>query len=325
MYSQKPLLEFLHAGKISDESGTPKHTETVISNVYLFNERVYKVYKNDNSFFNTSFHDLSVKRDRFVFSKSDFEWNQRLTKELYLHLLGVRVGNDRIQFVDEQDAEELIFITKRMPADTTLFDLIMKGDLATNDFYEIGKQFAQREKNFIWNGVMPDESLLGTMLERYDDIVEFIKVVEKISTLEKETWTNQLKELITRVYTHDSSGVSICFDIHSLNAFYVDQTLYPFDTHPPKDTWRFGPALLSLYRLATDVLAFAGKKEFDAVISGYHEYLKREMPTQENSRLFVIYASLIMVSYLYMLGITDTDKQGAAVKYHNFLTHYIAS
>lgn len=325
MYSQKPLLELLLAGKVSGESGVPKHIETVISNVFLFNERVYKVYKNDNDFFNSSFHDVSSKQDRFAFSKADFEWNQQLTKEIYLHLQGVKVDGDSIQFVDEKDAEELMFITKRMPAGTILFDRLMKGDLTVDDFYEIGKQFAEREKNFVWNGAMSDESLLDNMLERYDDIVAWIKDVEKVSALEKETWANQLKELLVRVYTHDSSKVSICFDLHSLNAFYVDQTLYPFDTHPPKDAWRFGPPLLNLYRLATDVFALAGEKEFDAVMRGYHEHLKKEMPSQETNRLFVIYASLIMVSYLYMLGTTDTDKQEAAVKYHDFLKRYIAS
>lgn len=325
MYSQKPLLELLRAGKVSGESGVPKHIETVISNVFLFNERVYKVYKNDNDFFNSSFHDVSAKQDRFAFSKADFEWNQQLTKEVYLHLQGVKVDGDSIQLVDEKDAEELMFITKRMPEGTILFDRLMKGDLTQDDFYEIGKQFAEREKNFVWNGTMSDESLLDNMLERYDDIVAWIKDVEKVSALEKETWANKLKELIVRVYTHDSSKVSICFDLHSLNAFYVDQTLYPFDTHPPKDAWRFGPPLLNLYRLATDVFALAGEKEFDAVMRGYHEYLKKEMPPQETNRLFVIYASLIMVSYLYMLGTTDTDKNEAAVKYHDFLKRYLGS
>lgn len=322
MYSQKPLLELLLAGKVPDESGVPKHIETVISNVFLFNNRVYKVYKNDNDFFNESFHDVSTKQDRFTFSKADFEWNKQLAKEVYLHLQGVRVDEDRIRFVDEKDAEELMFITKRMPAGTILFDRLLKGDVTVADFYEIGKQFAEREKNFAWSGTMSDELLLDNMLERHNDIVAWIKDVEEVSALEKETWANKLKELIIRVYTHDSSKVSICFDLHSLNAFYVDKTLYPFDTHPPKEAWRFGPSLLNLYRLATDVFALAGEKEFDAVMRGYHEYLKKNRPSQEINHLFIIYASLIMVSYLYMLGKTDIDKQEAAIKYHDFLKSY---
>jgi len=322
MYSQAPLLALLRAGKVPGESGVPKHIETVISNVFLFNERVYKVYKNDNDFFNNSFHDVSVKQDRFTFSKVDFEWNQQLTKEIYLHLQGVKVDGDSIKFVDEKDAEELMFITKRMPAGTILFDHLLKGGLTVDDFYEVGKQFAEREKDFVWNGTMSDESLLDNMLERYDDIVAWIKDVEEVSALEKETWANKLKELLVRVYTHDSSKVSICFDLHSLNAFYADQILCPFDTHPPKDAWRFGPPLLNLYRLATDVFALAGEKEFDAVMHGYHDYLHTEPISEENERLLVIYAALIMVSYLYMLGKTDADKQEAAVKYHNFLKRY---
>lgn len=315
-------MELMKTGSFPGETSKPRHIETVISNVFIFDNRVYKFYKNDNDFFNSSFRDLSAKQDRLAFSKSDFEWNQQLTKELYLRLQGVKVDGDSIQFVDEKDAEELMFITKRMPDGTILFDRLMKGDLTMNDFYEIGKQFAMREKNFVWHGALPGETLLDNMLERHGDIVAWIKDIEKVSALEKETWARELKELIVRVYTHDSTKVSVCFDFHSLNAFYIDQILYPFDTHAPKDAWRFGPPLLNLYRLATDAFALAGEKEFDAVMRGYHEYLKREMPSQEINRLFIIYASLIMVSYLYMLGKTDPDKQEAAVKYHNFLKRH---
>lgn len=326
-YSQEPLLELLRAGKVPGESGIPKHIETVISNVFLFSERVYKVYKSSNEFFNKSFHDISIKGERFAFSSADFEWNQQLAKEVYLRLQGVKVEADGMHFVDEwKDAEELLLVTKRLPAGTAVFDCLLKNDLNETDYYEIGKQFAQREKNFVWHSDLPSESLLQNMLERHKDVVEWIESVEEhISPTDKETYVNHLKDLITRVYENDSTRISICIDMHSLNAFYVDKTLYPFDAYSPKDSWRFGPALLNIYRLATDVFALVGEKEFDAVMRGYHEYLKREMPSQETNRLFVIYASLIMVPYLYMIGKTDTDKHEAAVKYHDFLKRYIAS
>ncbi len=249
MYSQKSLLELLRAGKIPGESGMPKHIETVISNVFLFNEQVYKVYKNDNEFFNKNFHDISTKEERFAFSVSDFEWNHQLAGEIYLRLQSVRVDADGIRFVEEQeDAEELLLVTARLPSSTALFEHLRNNNLVESDYYEIGKQFARCEKNFVWRGVIPDESLLETMLKRHTDVIDWVKGAENISPLEREVYANQLTELITRVYAHDATTVSICFDFHSLNAFYVRQTLYPFDTYPPKDAWRFGPALLNIYR-----------------------------------------------------------------------------
>ena len=327
MYSQKPLLELLRAGKVPGESGIPKHIETVISNVFLFNERVYKVYKNDNEFFNKNFHDISTKEERFAFSISDFEWNHQLAKEIYLRLQGVKVEGGSIIFLNEsKNAEELLLVTTQLPAGTVLLDQLQKGNLTEVDFYEIGKQFAAREKGFVWRGEFPDESLLENMLGRYPDVIEWVKNAETyLPTKEREEYGKQLKGLIMRVYTGETASVTTCFDFHSLNAFYADQMLYPFDTYPPKDSWRFGPPWLNIYRLATDIFALAGEKEFRAVIQGYRECLNIETPSKETERLFIIYAALIMVSSLYMLAKTDTDKKETAGKYHDFLKWYAAS
>ena len=98
-----------------------------------------------------------------------------------------------------------------------------------------------------------------------------------------------------------------------------------FDCYSVKYDWRFGPALLNIYRFATDVFALVGEKEFRAVMRGYCDSLNVEQPSKEIERFFVIYAALIMMPYLYMLGKTDTDKHEAAVKYHDFLKRYLGS
>jgi aminoglycoside phosphotransferase family enzyme len=325
-YSQAPLLGLFRSGEVPGESETPEHIETVISNVFLFKDRVYKIYKNDNDFFNNNFHDISSREERFAFSISDFDWNNQLTKEVFLRLQGVKILDNAMVLLDEYNgADELVLVTKRLPTGTVLFDLLQAGSLAEGDFYEIGKQFAQREKGFILSGAVNDELLSNNMTERYYDVLEWIKDTKEVSDSEKEGYAGQLKELINRVYANDTSKVSVCFDFHSLNAFYVDKILYPFDTHPPKDAWRFGPPLLNIYRLATDVFAFAGEKEFRAVMNGYCEYLNISSPDEEVERLLVIYAALIMVSYLFMLVSTDGDKRDAALKYHDFLKRYSSS
>lgn len=324
MYSQTPLLALLRAGKVPGESGIPEHIETVISNVFLFNEQVYKLYKNDNDFQNKNFGDISTTKERFAFSRADFEWNHQLAEEVYLRLQGVKVDAGVLRFVDnDEEVEEFLLITKRLPSDASVFEHLRRNDLSEVDYYEIGKQFAEGEKNFVYHEDLPNESLLENMLGRYRDVVEWVKNVEEyVPTLEQETYMNQLKELIMHVYGNDSTRISICIDFHSLNAFYVEHTLYPFDCFSVKYEWRFGPALLNIYRFATDVFALAGEKEFRAVMRGYCDYLNIEHPSKEIERFFVTYAALIMMPYLYMLGKTDTEKQEAAIKYHDFLKRY---
>jgi len=324
-YSQTKLLELMAAGRIPGESGTPKRTETVISNVFLFNDFVYKVYKNNNEFFNTRFQDISTRGKRFAFSKADFEWNQQLSKEIYLRLQGVQVEDDNLIFVDKTDrAEELVLVTKRMPYGAVLFDQLQKGDLSEDDFYEIGKQFAEREKKFEWNGVFPNESLFENMISRQQDLMEWLKDTEEhLPASECKKYGEQLKDLIKRVYSDTKEKISIGLDFHSFNAFYLDKTLYPFDTYPPKDSWRFAAPLIDIYRLAADIYALTGEKEFQTVLRGYFDYVKAPQPRGDAERLLVMYATLIMVSYLYMLARTDTDKVGAADKYLAFLRRYV--
>jgi aminoglycoside phosphotransferase family enzyme len=324
-YSQAPLLRLFSAGKVPGESGIPKHIETVISNVFLFNDRVYKVYKDDSKFFNENFHDLSIRKERLAFSRADFEWNHQLTSEVYIRLQGVKIETSGIHFVDEyENAEELLLITKRLSSEDLLFEHLLRKDLTVTDYYQIGKQFAQREKNFVWLGDFPDESLLENMLMRHNDDVEWVKSVEEhMPSLEAEGYLTRLKELIMRVYAHDATKIRPVFDAHSFNAFYVDQTLYLFDVYSPKDAWCFGPALVNVYRFATDIFALVGEKEFRMVLRGYHEYLNSEAPSRETGQLLVIYAAIIMVPYLYMLARTNPDKQEVAVRYHNFLKSLI--
>ncbi len=324
MYSQAPLLKLLSAGKVPGESGIPEHIETVISNVFLFEDRVYKVYKNDNDFYNKHFHNISSKKERFAFTVTDFEWNQQFSQEIYLRLQSVKVVSGNIVFVEsDEEAEELVQVSKRMPTETILFNRLRKDDLVGSDFFEIGKQFATHEQGFILNGELPNESLLKNMHERYDDLIEWMDNVDAyLPKQERMVYGGQLIKLIDSVYENNTDRLSIGFDSHSFNAFYAEQVLSPFDTCPPKEAWRFCPALVNIYRLATDVFALVGEKEFRAVLRGYNDYLHLAPPPEETERLLIIYASLIMLPYLYMLGKTDPDKHNAAVKYHNFLKHY---
>ncbi|MFA6414932.1 MAG: hypothetical protein WC217_00765 [Candidatus Paceibacterota bacterium] len=223
---------------------------------------------------------------------------------------------------NNEDAEELLLITKRLPGESSLFEHLRNNDLTEIDYYEIGKQFAEQEKNFVLKGTLPEESSLRNMQGRIHDIHEWVKDVEEyIPQKEREKYVNQLEALVGRVYT-DDSRVTVAFDVHSLNAFFVDGTFYPFDVVASKDSWRFAPALVSIYRLATDIYALVGEKEFRAVLKGYYGNLNGEVAPKETEYFLVMYASLIMVPYLYMLAQTDPDKREAAIKYHDFLKRY---
>lgn len=323
--TQAPLITLLLAGKMPGESGVPEHIETVVSDVFLFQDRVYKLYKNDNDFFNQNFNNLSDRLVRLAFTKSDFKWNQQLAGEVYLQLQGVKMQDEAIELVqDHENPDELLQVTKRLPTGSILFDQLRKGSLSQEDYRSMGRQFEEREKHFELGEAFPDETVLENLLGRYADIDEWIKSVEQyVPVAEREMYMRELKELMEKVYDiPNPSAIAVCFDSHSLNAFYVDGKIYPFDTYSPKAAWRFGPPLLNVYRIAADIFALGGEEAFRAFVDGYIESAGIGAVSRDMDRFLVLYASLIMVPYLYMISQSDTSKLDSAILYHNFLKKY---
>src|ERR1035441_10967527 len=105
------IIDFFKKGAIPNPDGTlPKHIITAISNIFVFKDKAYKIYKNDSDFFNKSFNDLSKKENRFLFTQKDFEWNNHLSPEVYTKLRGVILKDDAIVFTEPTDSSDELVI-----------------------------------------------------------------------------------------------------------------------------------------------------------------------------------------------------------------------
>lgn len=326
-YSQGELLRLMKEGAMPGEAGVPKHIETVISNVFIFDTRVYKIYKNDSDFFNQGFRDISEKAERFSFTQRDFEWNNALSPSIYTKLIGVRVVNNKI-FVCPPDeaAEELVFVMNRIDANDVLFEKIMQGKLTADDSFDIGRQLGESLKK-IQKKVSGNHNFYNLFEERVKDLRTWIKsVVEHISEEESETYLTFLdmfrvsrRELFEKKLTKEITADG---DFHSHNAIFSNGLFHLMDTFPPKDEWGVGHHLIPVYRIGTDIWALSGKKEmFDAFIKGY-ETGSGNAVDRSLEPLYVMYASGIAVSYLYMLQDTDPTKKVAAERFHAFVRKY---
>lgn len=321
-YSQKPLLSLFLEGRVPNEFGTPAHIETVISNVFLFPERVYKIYKDNNAFFNEHFRDISERASRFAFTKGDFEWNRALSPELYLELRAVKVGDNTVEYIDlPEQAEELVCVTKRMPENASFFSVLRSGDLDTNEFVSIGKQFALREARAMFPDV-PTETFADNVMTRIHDTENWVSdgvLDEWVSPQELQQWLAYLYTTAESLVSDDNRTLGFCFDLHSLNTFYAGGTLIPFDTSPPKESWRFGPTAINAYRLATDIRVYVGEVAYRSFLSGYTAVSTRPPLRPDEEKMWTVYASLIMIQYLFFLGKTDPEKLPAAHAYLVFL------
>ena len=329
-HSQKNILTLLESGKVPGENKSPLHIETVISNVFVFDDTVYKLYKNDNDFFNKGFRDLSDRDARFNFTKRDFEWNHSLSPSIYLELKGVRVHDDQLQFTKLIDAaEELLIVMNRVDANDVLFEKLMRGEITKDEAFTMGKQLAQTLKQARTVKV-EGHNYHQLFADRIKDLREWMQsVTEHISKEESseycdflEAFRNKNRKLFEGRLSNELAHSG---DSHSQNAIFSNGTLYLIDTFPPKEEWLIEHQLMPLYRIGADIWGLSGDKGlFDSFVAGYENEGGLKVDHDLDS-FFVIYASAIMVSYLYMLQRTDTDKKEAAKRLHEFIRKYYES
>ncbi|MDB5259964.1 MAG: hypothetical protein JWN37_195 [Candidatus Nomurabacteria bacterium] len=326
-YSQKPLIDLMKEGKFPGEIIKPKHIETVISNVFIFDTKVYKIYKNDNEFFNREFRDVSGKEARFSFTKRDFEWNHSLSPSIYTDIVGVRVRDGIIEVISpDEKAEDLVIVMNRANTNDVLFEKLISNQISKEDSYVIGKELARSLKTVqkkIFN-----QNYFDLYKGRVDDLRSWIKLVpEYISEEESGAYCDFLERSMEKnreLFENELSNELVADgDFHSHNAIYSGGEFLLMDTFPPKEEWGIGHHHIPVYRIGTDIWALSGKKDFfNEFIRGYEEISGKKIEKRLED-LYVVYASGIAVSYLYMLQKTDKEKKPFAERFHKFLRDFV--
>lgn len=324
-YTQKPLIELMKAGKIPGESTVPEHIETVISNLFLFPERVYKVYKNDNEQFNRDFRDIALKDGRFSFTRRDFAWNNLLSPSIYRTLMGASVVEQEIVMTEPVDAsDELVIVMARVNTDDVLFNLLMAGMVSTHDACTMGAQLAE-----VLPKMQEPRTEVSAFLNfgmRIEDIRMYIALVpDCIGQEEAMLYCDHLETFRLAHRERFDSFTSEMVrdgDCHSHNALYSGGKFYLMDSFPPKEEWGYGHYPFPLYRIGVDMWALSGKGElFEAFIEGYERGGGRTIDRWLD-QVYVFYVALIATPYLYILSKSDPSKREAAVRYHGFVKAY---
>jgi len=330
MKSHEHILNAFSEGSFSEADGmTPKCITTAISNLFVFDKTVYKIYRQDADFFNKSFYDLSDKIKRFQFTHSDFEWNRNLCKEVYTKIVGLSWLEDKIHFVTpDNNADELVIVMNRIDMTEGVFPRLLDKTLTADDCYEIGFQLGKQISllpPITDNGV----DLYSDFIVRHKDVVEWLPIAKKyISKEEADSYCNFLRTFIDahkNNLEHATGMFGIGIDMHSENAvFTANRKLLTIDTYPPKEDWRRGYKHINIYRLATDIYALFGEEGFKSTLKGY-TVATGEVLDAEYEGFLVMYSALVMVPYLYMLGEKDELRHKGGVIYHNFLKNYFQS
>jgi hypothetical protein len=313
------VLEAFKAGKIGIENTIPSHIVTAISNIFVFEDKVYKVYRSDSEFFNNNFNDLSKKENRFSFTRKDFEWNNRISPEIYTQLKGVITVSDNVSLVDAtDDVDELVIVMNKIDMSNQVIKKLIDNKIIVEDCYEIGKQFGERMSE------LPASYFSLTAYEdfqsRYKDEVAWITSVREVPQDEAKNYLSFVKEFIEdhKEELNKKDQMGLCLDVHADNAVYVNGTYLPIDTYAPKEAWLYGFKNINIYRVATDFYVFMGKEAFNEVIRGFKDATGRKLP-RDWDKFMIIYCELIMWPYQYMLSEKEPWRLEVAEKHQEFL------
>lgn len=301
-----------------------KHIETVVSNVLLFESKAYKIYKSNSDFFNKNFNDLSDKGNRFQFTRNDFDWNNRLTPEVYTKLVGIVFESDTVRFTEPNDAaDELVIEMNVVDMSNQLINLLVGGKIAPNDCFKIGQQLGERLKEL--PVLTHEHTVFEDFTSRLLDVGPWVGSRKEISKEKLDKYLGFLKEYVTlhkeEFNTKDLMGM--CVDIHSDNAVYTDGVFLPVDTYAPKEAWLHGYKFINIYRIATDIYGFLGKHAFEEVLKGYEDTSGEKIPRQHD-KFLITYCELINWPYQYMLSEKEPWRLEVAKKYEAVLAEIFA-
>jgi aminoglycoside phosphotransferase family enzyme len=314
------ILEAFIRGNVNGHEGkVPLHVVTAIANVFVFENKVYKLYKNDNQFFNENFNNLSSKEGRFAFTRKDFEWNHKLSPEIYTELKGVELVGGNVMFIEPTDeVEELVVVMNKVDMSDGLLKRLVENQISIEDSYQIGYQLGQRVQKI---QKVFDISLYEDFAARYTDLEAWLLSVPEIPKEEAKMYLGYVHDYIEshKEEFESSKGlVGQCLDVHADNAVYTNGVLLPMDTYAPKEAWVHGYKFINIYRLASDIYVFLEKEAFEQTLKGYEESTGEKLP-REQDKFLILYAELITWPYQYMMAEKEKWRIDIAEKYRLLL------
>lgn len=282
-------------------SSPDKTIETIISKIFFYGDKVYKVYKYKEFFFG-DFTSLKFRKDFYI---EDFSQNQLMAPEVYPFLRGVKKNGDKYVFSAEEDAEDFFFEMKKFDDNNNLTNLLLGKKINKIQLGIIAKELVlrlkkltdkkrEKYKNYFKNRLLDihmadmesDRNLLYLIpnhipKERTDKIID----AAKTASVKNQYYSD-----------YNSDNLSILIDNHADNIVFLNDNVQFIDVLPPKESWRVGDLNFVICRLATDT-AVLGLPELADII-----YDNCELMPEKIKHIYEIRSALIQSWCFYSVN-----------------------
>lgn len=314
------LIEAFEEGKVEGFNSMPdQDIETVISRIFFFGDRVYKIYKFD--FMDGRFGEFKTIEQKKKFCEEDFFWNKAMSPEVYLNLHGARKDGDKFILANIDQGEEFIIEMRKIDSGKNLIDLMIQNKVDDQDLKRLIQTLVPRLRELTIErkdslNYLVKKPFLDLMIQDLEDLRDWAYMSDKHIPREK---TDEIINILINFVkneayykNYDKKNLSACIDNHGYNILIFNDRINLLDIVPPKENWRLADEIASVSRPITDVSVILGKEKADLM---YDEYKKISPAFPEKIRTFSdVRSAMIMTSYLHAL-----HKHSLAEKYMNFV------
>lgn len=302
--------EFLNYGK------PERVITTLLSWVFLFEDKVIKIYKKEKAFYG-DFTDFNFRKK---FYNNDFFENHFMSPDIYLRLVGIKENEFGFQECEEEEAIDFFIEMKRVNDSQTLTTKLINSELSVDNIVSISKHIIERINELTKSQrndfqYIFDKGWFSLQNDNLDNLRNWGYLVEQyVSREETDEIIDLMKKVVVResyFKNYDPDNLSVVIDNNCDNLLWLDNKLKFIDISLPIENWKVADDYFIISRLAVDCYVLGNKELGDKVYEIYFRY-KKDFP-EYVTLLYEIRSAFIHWIYRHIL-----EQHDIADKYQKF-------
>ncbi len=311
------LLEAFEQGKFANITELPeKIIETQISKIFLYKDKVRKVYKPIKAYFG----DFSDTEFRKIYYEEDFSWNNLMSPHVYTSLVPVVYNKTIWTRSATGTAEDFYIEMEKIDTERSLTNLLGKNTLSVHEIEHLANVVIEKSHQLTDAKKHTLTSIINIgwkniFLERLDDLINFCGFTSEVPKEYTNSVIPFLKDRAEKnsyLENYSNSKLFLATDFHSDNIFFINNEIVFIDAYLPKKLWSVVDLGHSIARLSVDIEVLGSK---DLANSFYKSasHIINNIP-KDVITLYELENAIIKEAYYFII-----KKPELAVKYTTYI------